>query len=377
MADAARQHLSNLRDELARLEAYPWSNVESWTAKATPIVRLNWPKDLDDFRRVTKTPPSCRPSLFSLRDGRDDPPTEATKSAAGKAKERILSFLDGLLAASRDIQVEILQTIDRLQGKGAQYVDDSAIAEALRLNVEELTGHLEILKEEGHVELAEDLQGCSAYLTPKQRLRLNELQAIDLRAFKAAERGEPFTEEDDTPVQERASGEGTLVDTYLKRIKNHPLSARLIIFGLIAGGLAAFAAAVKGLVDSVVWASQFHRAIIPLLLVVASLFYVLGPSKWLKSIRPASPLFRFSLLVFPLALLTFLFWGGTAVSPDATWKRVEIPPADNAFAPPFNLIEDILLGDEYPGGTLVREKVKAWREENDYEPPDVQWVAYQ
>lgn len=185
MADATRHNLCNLKDELARLVAYPWSNIESWVAKATPIIRRNWPGDLDDFRKLTRTPPACRPSLSSLRQGDDDSTgTETARSSAEAAKARILSFLEGLIAASTDLRLEILRTVDRLQGKGNQYVDDSAIAQVLRLDVEELTGHLEILKEEGRVDLAEDLQSCAAYLTPKQRLRLKEFQAMPVDSHR-------------------------------------------------------------------------------------------------------------------------------------------------------------------------------------------------
>lgn len=238
-----------------------------------------------------------------------------------------------------------------------------------------------------HVEqiLKDNRSGWSAmYADLRDDPDLTKIMAgIDPRALKALERGEPVP--DDSKAEgERSSDKDTLADRYLTKLKNHPLLAILITIGLVVGALALFTGAVRQLVEFAIWASQIHQAIIPVslgLAVIVLLVYILGPFKCLESLRPASPMWRYSFLVVPLSLslllIRILLIGGSTASTDAIWRRVETPPPSGSFAPPLDLIEDILLGDEYPGGTVVREKVKAWREENDYEPPDVQWVAYQ
>ena len=104
MSDGTRRCLSDLKDELVRLEAQPWGNVESWIAKATPIVRSDWPEHLGDFRNVTLEPKwaKTRPSASDLRDNKTPTPSASqiatNKEKAEATKRKIAGFLDGILA---------------------------------------------------------------------------------------------------------------------------------------------------------------------------------------------------------------------------------------------------------------------------------------
>jgi predicted nucleotide-binding protein len=101
MESPRRKRLSALRDELAHLDAEYWSNIESWIAKATPIVKADWPTHFDNFRRIAVAP---RP-VVSLARSWGQRSATADEDAANKriaeiAKEKILNFCDGLLTVS-------------------------------------------------------------------------------------------------------------------------------------------------------------------------------------------------------------------------------------------------------------------------------------
>jgi hypothetical protein len=85
------QRLYSLWKELGGLDPWPWSNIEAWSAKATQIIRSDWPDSLDAF---SKTIAASR-SAIEATEGVDAP-----KQSAQQAKEQILSFLDELLTVS-------------------------------------------------------------------------------------------------------------------------------------------------------------------------------------------------------------------------------------------------------------------------------------
>lgn len=85
------QRLYSLWKELGDLDPWPWSNIEAWSAKATPIIRSDWPDFLDDFCKAIAAPSS---TMETSEDA------NATKQESQQAKKRILSFLDELLTVS-------------------------------------------------------------------------------------------------------------------------------------------------------------------------------------------------------------------------------------------------------------------------------------
>ena len=83
--------LYSLWKELGSLDPWPWSNIEAWSAKATPIIRSDWPDQFDAFSEEIAT----SRSTIDASEGADTP-----KQSAQQAKERILSLLDELLTVS-------------------------------------------------------------------------------------------------------------------------------------------------------------------------------------------------------------------------------------------------------------------------------------
>lgn len=116
MTDPARTRLSVLRDELVATEPEPWSNIASWVAKATPIIRSDWPSHFDDFQRTAVEPKWKRPvvklSEYYHPTGapRDTSHLVVNKERAEAAKQKLLSFLDGLMATS-DMAVPLWQSL--------------------------------------------------------------------------------------------------------------------------------------------------------------------------------------------------------------------------------------------------------------------------
>jgi len=60
-----------------------------------------------------------------------------------------------------------------------------------------------------------------------------------------------------------------------------------------------------------------------------------------------------------------------------TWTEVKYPLPPGGYPEPLKLVDDVLRGDQYPGGSILRAKVKQIREANGYDPPHVQWKAFQ
>ncbi len=75
---------------------------------------------------------------------------------------------------AQEVRRNILQVIDRIQGDSASYVSDAQIAEELKMTVEEVQGHLEILEQQGRIDYSPTFEGASAYLSPRHRQQLRE-----------------------------------------------------------------------------------------------------------------------------------------------------------------------------------------------------------
>lgn len=68
----------------------------------------------------------------------------------------------------------ILQVIMEIQGNSSIYTNDREIAGRLGLTVEEVDGHLEILRDEHKLQFIRDSGGCYATLTEGQKQRFKE-----------------------------------------------------------------------------------------------------------------------------------------------------------------------------------------------------------
>jgi len=78
---------------------------------------------------------------------------------------------------ANQVRLGVLQVIDRLQGNSGSYINDSAIAAELKMEVEDVRGHLGILERESRIRLIKSNHGHSAYLDPTQRQLFRE--AVD------------------------------------------------------------------------------------------------------------------------------------------------------------------------------------------------------
>jgi hypothetical protein len=108
--------LETLRSRLAGvapLDPANWPKVEAWVASATPLIRTRFPDHLEDFRSVCATPRwSFSPRFSTGGDSWSGTPARdnfaeaaahdktANQRRAEEAKEKILSFLDGLIGLS-------------------------------------------------------------------------------------------------------------------------------------------------------------------------------------------------------------------------------------------------------------------------------------
>ncbi len=106
MNDDHITRLTTLRDELAEIKTpnYPntfWSLINSWIAKATPIIRRDWKEFLDDFQKIAVEPNNPRivyhNSDFSMSKQERCRQWEIGNSETEEVKQNILGFLNGLL----------------------------------------------------------------------------------------------------------------------------------------------------------------------------------------------------------------------------------------------------------------------------------------
>lgn len=115
MSDTKINRLKMLRDELSEIQEAPypnktWDNLESWIAKATPIIRRDWTEFLDDFQKVSAKPRGAG-VIFMNRDLTiSDSESRRLWKQDNEKTERVrqgtLSFLDGILALSLEAKSE-------------------------------------------------------------------------------------------------------------------------------------------------------------------------------------------------------------------------------------------------------------------------------
>jgi len=103
MPTTALERLSALKQELEGLSAEPWSTIESWTAKATPIIRRDWPDYFDDFRQAAATPRWKVHAGAVPGDNEETRADRSNRAIASSSKDKLLRFLDGLLAVAEPL----------------------------------------------------------------------------------------------------------------------------------------------------------------------------------------------------------------------------------------------------------------------------------
>ena len=134
------ERLVSLKKELEALSTDPWSRIEAWIVKATPIIRSDWPDHLQDFQKQAAPQWTALPIAF----GRDKAENHArvaethaieaqsNRSIATTAMQNLLQFLDGLIVTE--------SKSNNAQGTRHRWLRDSSI-ETL---VGELRSDLEI-----------------------------------------------------------------------------------------------------------------------------------------------------------------------------------------------------------------------------------------
>ena len=111
---------------------------------------------------------------------------EFTRSSSGCAgyltdaqKQR---FKESQMTEPRlDIRRRILETLLEIQGNSNIYTNDQELAGKLGLTVEEVDGHLEILRDERKLKFTRSSAGCSVTLTEGQKQRFKESQMATRR----------------------------------------------------------------------------------------------------------------------------------------------------------------------------------------------------
>jgi predicted nucleotide-binding protein len=127
MATTLLERLTALKQELEGVPAEPWHNVESWIAKATPIIRRDWPEHFEDFKQAAATP---RWTALPIAIGRNEAANQAAlaehrsitthsnRAIANAAKDKLLRFLDGLIAISEPVAPAPTPKKRRSSGEG-------------------------------------------------------------------------------------------------------------------------------------------------------------------------------------------------------------------------------------------------------------------
>lgn len=95
-----------------------------------------------------------------------------------EAGDGLLQANTGLVAFDKDgpiaVRQQILQSIVEIQGHSNRYTNDQQLANRLGLTVEEVDGHLEILRDQGNLNFIRSSAGCSAFLMDGHKQRFKE-----------------------------------------------------------------------------------------------------------------------------------------------------------------------------------------------------------
>jgi hypothetical protein len=107
MNDNRIARLTALKNQILRLPepAFPnsvWAELDVWTAKATPVIRNDWPDFLDDFQRAIAKPDHSKElsigrlgdPAFNRQQARKE--WERDKQDRVNVIKKVVSFLDGL-----------------------------------------------------------------------------------------------------------------------------------------------------------------------------------------------------------------------------------------------------------------------------------------
>jgi len=99
--------LSALREELAQITVpvYPdksWPLVQSWIAKATAVIRNDWPDFFDDFQKVTAKPNGggivFMRQNFTIDEQEHRRLWKISNEETKEIQQNVLSFLDGVIS---------------------------------------------------------------------------------------------------------------------------------------------------------------------------------------------------------------------------------------------------------------------------------------
>jgi len=113
--------LSTLREELDQItaRAYPdksWPLIQSWIAKATPVIRRDWPDFFDDFQRVATKPKGSGMMLmnsdFTISEQEHRRQWKIKDEQAREIKQNVINFLDGII--SLEPQSDSGSAVDRV-----------------------------------------------------------------------------------------------------------------------------------------------------------------------------------------------------------------------------------------------------------------------
>jgi hypothetical protein len=119
MSNDRVSRLAILREELAQISMAPfptetWPIVEAWIAKATPVIRSDWPHLFEEFQRA-----SDKPKGGVIRMGTDFTISEHERrrlwrvdnEETERVKRNLLNFLDGILALAPTQSDRALDTV--------------------------------------------------------------------------------------------------------------------------------------------------------------------------------------------------------------------------------------------------------------------------
>ncbi|QDU94106.1 hypothetical protein [Lignipirellula cremea] len=105
--------LNKLKVQLLDVTEYPWSNIESWIAKAAPIIKQGWAKHSEEFEKARK-----KPRQYIVLPGQNPDPIDAkNREAALAAKQRLIAFVEGLLLVTATVGTDVNTHNSSLAGK--------------------------------------------------------------------------------------------------------------------------------------------------------------------------------------------------------------------------------------------------------------------